>query len=175
MGKVLVINGADFSANKVEKITLGNFLTKNITKFGFTYMGSFTVSESWGITSGASIWPAGKVVIVDVSEYKGHSLKIYTTQDVLKSAGGSIVRGRIGFTSDLGGQTLNSLLAMEPTEERTVICQPTLVSLVQESPLTQDDYHTYQVQVPQIANWLIISHNSSYAISIDGIQVEVID
>lgn len=175
MGKVLVINGADFSANKVGKITLGNFLKKNATKFGFVYMGSFTASESWGITSGANIWTTSKVVIVDVSEYRGRTLRIYTTQEALTNAGGSVERGRISFVSDLGGQTLNSLLSMEPTEGRTVICQPTLVSLVQKSPLTQDDYHTYQVQVPQTANWLIISHNSSYAISIDGIQVEVID
>lgn len=175
MGKVLVINGADFSANKVEKITLGNFLKKNVTKFGFVYMASFTLSESWGITSGASIWPAGRVVIVDVSEYIGHTLRIYTTQVVLASAAGSIVRGRIGFTSDLGNTILDNLLAMEPTTDRTVRCQPTLVTLVQESPVTQDDYHTYQVQVPTTANWLIISHDSSNAVPIDDIQVEVID
>lgn len=176
MGKALVIRGADFSANRIEQVDLGLYLDKNVTKFGFTYMGSFTASESWGISCGTTVWPGGKVIIVDVSDYVGKQVEIYITQLSLSSAGGSIVRGRIGFVSDLGGETLSDLISMEPENDRTKVCEPTLVSLVQESPLAQDDYHTYIKTIPAGAKYLIMAYFSpDMAVGLDDVYVKVLD
>lgn len=96
MGKVLIINGADFSANAIGQIEPSYNVPVKKTQFGVFFMDYNGECEIKQLKSSSTAAPYSKLLVANVSNYIGKTIKVTSATPIVEGA------YYCAFTSDLG-------------------------------------------------------------------------
>ena len=157
MGSNLIIKNANFANEAVAHVEpLGTVLQKTVSPYGFAYLASFNPSINWGISKRGSAAEGGtqpsKVIVYDVSSYKGRELILFCQKRKITDDNG-VHRSWTAFTSDLGGIQLSDVETLTDS-----VSGITPVEMIDPSPVSVDDPdNVYPLVVPDNANYLLVN------------------
>lgn len=159
MGKLLVINSADFSINALGTSAIGGKLNPLVTSlFGWVMHKSTETIYDWGIRYHALYEKGSRYVrrlfVYDVSMYAGHSITI--TRDIITPVGANGYFG--GFIKDFPvGVSVSSLMLKPPVPDYGYMSYP-INDAVHIAAETSRQFGVSQtVTVPDKYKYLVIT------------------
>ena len=177
MGKRLIFNDVDFSANAVEIITpptppptsvvLSGKLSGTYV-FYLAYQGATNIQEQRPNTSGTTVAANTKLIVYDVQQYVGKTVEITSANYILSGAVYNC------FASSLGNLTINDIENLSG-KNPAVVHAITAVESFNVSTTTSGAVTTIQKVIPTDAKYLCVTARFDEGLTEQQLKAEIID
>ena len=170
MGKAIIIKGADFSANAVERIPTGDVLETKKSQRYVLFLDYQNICAIRQNTSGASGNPQNYGIIVgDVQNYVGRQVRITSATPIISEAYYAC------FTNSLGDLTFDEIpnLGMAPSTSQirhTITPIGNTFNISDVSDITQSVTKT----VPSGAKYLIVTGSFNGNLTESNFKIELV-
>ena len=152
MGKVITIQGADFSANSLGAVNTSSNIPVKKTQTGVQYMDYQGLSAIRQLYSGSSSVNTVKMMVADVSDYVGSTISITSANAIVNGAYYAC------FASSLGGLNFSEIPSLSPVSANNGV--NTEITKIGDSFNISDNDKTEKTitkVVPQGARYLLFT------------------